>query len=533
MSSIFSYIGKSLWYIGSGYLLWNGLRLTGNPQASTALQFILFESNGYNNGVVYTAGMTPPSVPTVAAGVAGTKNTGSYSARITAIRSETGAESNATIASAVVTLTNQKLRITFPATVGNGHDLWGVYVTGANKGALGPHLSLPPSLTGMSPVGFVTEAAVVASGLGGRMLDFEWSDGDLVGRDLAPIENGLPPEGTHAFTLEGCMAVAGCYAGVDAVTVGNPGNMIAVSRAGFPEAFPPDVNHLLALPEPPTLVLSRAAGGYVYIAGRNSLSVVRYTGAITKAPLGLSVLWPDVGFSHQTNACLADGVLYGYSAIKGLVRLDSDGNPDYKFSAAVSKQFEGILSENVVVGYDPSTNMVVYGYSQNSLSRLICYNKAWGVWSAPIHFEELVNPPTAPATIKSMYTENGQLYIVLDTGGADYAIYQFNSGAGSNWALRSAWRDAGAPEKNKTITQLHTATGNNSTNPTSMVVYKNLNETVVDTTTYETAGEAEHLKVKRTNIRNAKTYSVKLTGTDDDSLGLEVTVEGVLSEVDT
>lgn len=530
MSSIFSYIGKSLWFIGEGYLLFNGARLTGDPYASTTLQFILFESGGYDNGTIYTAGLAAPSAPTVAAGAASTKNTGTYSVRLTAIRSETGAESNASISSAVVTLTAQKLSITFPATVGNGHDKWGVYVTAANKGSLGPHLSLPTSLTGMTPQGQVTEAAVVA---GGRTLSFEWNDGDLVGSSLAPIENGLPPTGTHAFTLEGCMAVAGCYGGVDAVSTTNPGNMIAVSRAGFPEAFPADVNHLLALPEPPTLVLSRGAGGYVYIAGRNSLSVVRYTGAITKAPLGLSVLWPDVGFAYQTNACLADGVLYGYSAVKGLVRLDSDGNPDYKFAAAVSKQFEGISAEDVVVGYDPSTNMVVYGYTDGGLSRLLCYNKAWDVWSAPIHFEELIDVPTAPAIIKSMYTTDGQLYIVLDTGGADYAIYQFHSGNGSNWALRSAWRDGGFPEKNKTITQLKTATGNNSANPTSMEVYKNLDETVVDTTTYETAGEPEHLKVKRANIRNAKTYSVLLTGTDDDSLGLEVTVEGVVSEVDT
>jgi hypothetical protein len=226
-------------------------------------------------------------------------------------------------------------------------------------------------------------------------------------------------------------------------------------------------------------------------------------------------------------------MLYGYNAVKGLVRIDEDGNPDYKFSSGVAKYFEGIDSADVAVGYDPSSGMVVYGYTANEVSRLLCYNKAWDVWSAPIEFENLVSPPPDPATIISMYTDDGLLYIVLDTGLPTYSIYKFNSGEGSSWKLRSAWRDAGAPEKNKTITAMHTATGNNSTNPTTMKVFSNLSEDVKDSVTYETAGESEHLRVKRTNVRNAKTYSIELSGIDDDSLGLEAVVEGVVSEVDT
>jgi hypothetical protein len=530
MSSIFSYIGRSLFFIGSGHLIFNGLRLTGDPAASTTLQFALFQNSGYNNGVIYTAGLSVPSQPTVAAGAAG-KNTGSYSVRLSAIRSQTGAESNASIQSAPVTLTAQKMAVTFPAAVGNGHDKWGVYVTAANFGSVGPHLSLPSTLTGESPIGYVTETSVVA---GGRTLSFTWYDGDIVGGDLAPIDNFVPPAGTHAFALEGCMAVAGCYGGVDAVSTTNPGNMIAVSKAGFPEAFPVDINHLLALPEPPTLVLTRAAGGYVYIAGKNSLSVVRYTGAVSKAPLGLSVLWPDVGFAYQTNACLADGVLYGYSATKGIVRIDGDGNPDYRFGAAVVRQFESVSASTVAVGYDPSTNLVVYGYTSGGVSRLICYNKSWDVWSTPIEFETLVSVPAGgPATIKSMYTNAGQLYIILDTGGTDYGIYQFNSGTGSTWKLRSAWRDGGAPEVNKTITSVKSATSDNSTNPETIKIRKNLNDTVVASKSFATVGAAKHFTVYRTNVRDAKTYSIEQTGNDDDTLALELVVDGIASQINT
>lgn len=532
MSSIFSYIGRSLWFIGDGYLLFNGDRLSGNPQATTTLRFILFESDAYDSGTIYTAGLAAPGAPTVAQSATAGKLNGTYSVRLTAIRSTTGAESSASIQSNVVTCSNKKIDIPFPAAVGNGHDKWGVYITKTDFGSKGPHYALPTALTGESPAGFVKETTV--AGAGSRTLSFDWFDGDLVGQELAPIDNAVPPVGTHAFPLEGCIAVVGCYAGPDGVTVARPGNMIAVSKAGFPEAFPVDVDHLLTLPEPPTCVLTRAAGGFVYIAGPNSLSVVRYTGSVSKAPMALSVLWPDTGFAYQNNACLADGILYGYSAVKGLVRIDNDGNPDYRFSAAVVKQFEGVAAADVFLGYDPGSNHVVYGYNvSGGYPRLMCYNKAWDVWSAPIELENLVDPIPSGSSIKSMYTDGGQLYLVIDTGEAEYEVYKFNSGSGSTWKLRSAWRDGGQPEMNKTITRILSATGNNSSNSSTLKLYINLSETVRDSETYTGSSSPEHLRVKRTGQRNAKTYSVELGGTDDDTVGLEAVVEGVFSEVDT
>ena len=518
-----------MWFIGDGYLLFNGNRLTGNPQATTTLRFILFQSGGYNSGQIFTAGMPIPDAVTVAESSTSGKLNGTYSVRATAIRSSTGAESSASVQSSIVTCTNKKIDVTFPAAVGNGHDQWGLYVTPTNRGASGPHLALPPTMTGETPASFVKESTVAAAP--GRTLSFDWYDGDIVGGDLAPISNGIPPQGTHAFALEGCMAVVGCYAGPDGVTIARPGSMIAVSRAGFPEAFPADIDHLLALPEPPTCVLARQAGGYVYVAGPNSLSVVRYTGATNRAPLSLSVLWPDVGLANQNNGVLADGVLYGYSAVKGIVRIDSDGNPDYTFSAAVAKELEGIPASAVMTGYDPSTNHVVWGYTYGGVSRLICFNKSWNVWSTPIEFESLVNPPPAPAEIKSMYTDNGQLFIVLDTSEDDYTVWKFNAGAGSSWKLRSAWRDGGYPETNKTLTKVLTATGNNSNNPSTIKIYTNLSETVKDYETYTSSGSPEHLRRKRLNLKNAKTFSVELSGTDNDSLGLEAVVEGIVSEI--
>lgn len=606
VGSIFSYISRSLWYIGAGRVLFNGAALTGNPDASTTLKFRLFDTGAYN-GTTYTAGMTAPGSPTIAQGPVGTRLNGTYSVRLTAIRSTTGAESNASQSSPSISLANFKAAINFPAAVGNGHDKWGVYVTLANFGTKGPHYLLPPSLTGESPIGFVKESTIAAAtanitvitnanpavitivghgfqtgqtvtiagaastlgaaingarvitvltadtfsipvdttatssygGTGataaGRTLYFEWYDGDLVGQDLAPVTNFVPPVGTHAFSLEGCIAVAGCYGDVSSgVTTGAPGNMIAVSRAGFPEAFPIDADHLMALPEPPTLVLTRAASGVVFIAGKNSLSIVRYTGASGKAPLALSTLWPDVGFATFTNACLADGVLYGFTAGRGAVRMDSDNNPDYLFASGIAKFFDGVPASAVCTGYDPASTNVVYGFTNGGVSRLICFNKGYGVWSTPINFEDLVAVPSGgPATIKEMFTNAGQLYIVLDTGGSEYAIYQFHSGSGTLLKLRSAWRDGGAPEKNKTVRWMKMATENVSSNTITMDVYKNLDSTnKAATKAFTPKGSPEHLS-NRIDIINAKTFMVHLEGISASATSIEGLLSGIISEIDT
>ena len=537
IGSAFSYIARSLWYIGAGRVLFNGTALTGNPDASTSLKFRLFDSGAYN-GTTYSAGLAAPAAPVISVGAVGNKLNGSYSVRLTAVRSTTGAESNASQSSAAVTFSNQMCRVTFPAAVGNGQDKWGVYVTPTDFGTKGPHYLLPPSLTGESPIGFVKESTVAASVLGApgdRKLDFEWFDGDLVGQDLAPTSNFLPPVGTHAFSLEGCIAVAGCYGDVTSgVTTSAPGSMIAVSRAGFPEAFPIDIDHLLALPEPPTLVLSRAASGVVYIAGKNSLSAVRYTGQSSKAPLALSTLWPDAGFATYTNACLADGQLYGYTGTRGPVRIDGDGNPDYSFASDISRQFDGVSASTICVGYDPSSTMVVYGYTSGGVSRLICYNKAYGIWSSPIQFEDLVDVPAgSPAAIKEMITTANQLYLVLDTGGSENAFYQFNAGTGATWKLRTPWRDAGAPEQNKTITKLNFATDNNNSNTITLDVYKNLiTATKADSKSFVPIGAAEQ-RYQRADVINAKTYALHLQSTDADTCGIEITAEGIVSEINT
>jgi len=214
--------------------------------------------------------------------------------------------------------------------------------------------------------------------------------------------------------------------------------------------------------------------------------------------------------------------------------MDEDRNPDFTFAAGIARQFDGVSASSVVVGYDPASTMVVYGYTSGGVTRLICFNKGFGLWSAPIQFEDLVSVPAgSPATIKEMFTNAGQLYIVLDTGGSEYAVYQFHSGSGATVKLRSAWRDGGAPEKNKTIRWMKMATENVTANTLTMDIYKNLDATTpAASASFTPKGSPEHLS-KRIDVINAKTFMVHLQGVTTSATAIEGELAGIISAIDT
>jgi hypothetical protein len=120
----------------------------------------------------------------------------------------------------------------------------------------------------------------------------EWADSDLLAH-LAPIDDFQPPAGTHCFSIENVMNVAGCYAdAVNAPTQNLPGSAIAVGIPNFPESFNPD--HLLFLPDKLTHILSRPSDTFVYVLCNKSVYAAVYTGA---APaIALTNVWPGRWF---------------------------------------------------------------------------------------------------------------------------------------------------------------------------------------------------------------------------------------------
>jgi len=98
------------------------------------------------NGQTYQAGLPKPSAPEISLAVdvmgqpiAG-QVSGDVSAELTRIRTVTGAESEASDTSNIVTPTDGKIRVAFPLSLADqGQDEWGVYLTRHGFGGVGPH----------------------------------------------------------------------------------------------------------------------------------------------------------------------------------------------------------------------------------------------------------------------------------------------------------------------------------------------------------------------------------------------------------
>jgi hypothetical protein len=141
VGSIFRVLG-AWFFIGAGSLFKNGVDTSAD--ASTTLQIKKVTSGSL--GTTYQAGLAQPSAPIISAvtppsGYSG-KNNGVVSVKIARVRAATGARSNASLVSNIITTTNQSVAVTFPSVDVNGQDYWEVDVTKNGEGAIGNHFFL-------------------------------------------------------------------------------------------------------------------------------------------------------------------------------------------------------------------------------------------------------------------------------------------------------------------------------------------------------------------------------------------------------
>lgn len=131
--------GEAVFLIGSGNTFLDDF-FNSIGVASSQLQVRI-------GGQTYQAGLPKPPAPTLEIArdsigqPIGGRVTGLTSARITRLRTATGAESPASDTSALVSPTGGRLRLSFPQalTSSQGQDRWGVYLTRQGFGGEGPH----------------------------------------------------------------------------------------------------------------------------------------------------------------------------------------------------------------------------------------------------------------------------------------------------------------------------------------------------------------------------------------------------------
>ncbi len=266
----------------------------------------------------------------------------------------------------------------------------------------------------------------------------------------------------------------------------------------LPLIYPPD--SLLFLPATPRAVLSRAADGFVYIAGDGYVAALLYTGG--RNPLSLRVVWPTTGIQNPNNWFLGEGGrLYAATAKRGLVRIDAEGQPDTTFALKITDDTASWNMASVCGGYDADHNRDVFGHGQ----MIYCFNPQREEWDAPIDLSTKII-----GNLVSMVPVSGGLLLAANDG-TTIRIYTFNSGTGMTYTavgqlhLSSTEQDI--------LLNMQVGIRSDSVNPVTVKIFANGEEVVpVDTRTLTpVANKKQHLLTQRTNVRNAKSHQVSIS----------------------
>jgi hypothetical protein len=303
---------------------------------------------------------------------------------------------------------------------------------------------------GAGSVTFSPQAPLVEqadSGGAARSLDFDFADSDLLD-DLAERIFEPPPAGTHVFQTGPVMVVAGT----------SDGSGLTPSRPGQFEQYDPTLEVFLNPVEPIVRVETRPQDGVTFIATRNSLQTVIFTGN-DEFPIIPRTIWPATGAAHPSGMVVTLRGVYTVPAQGGLVRSSGSETPDDAFADPVRDILDRWPAEETVLGYEPEEQAVVVACRKEML---IFYEKS-GRWSGILDATDFLGVggfSLDEAAVVSAVTASGRLYLSIgeyynetDSG---KSLYEFGRSVGTTWSVRSLARHGGAPAFPKTIAQLRT-----------------------------------------------------------------------------
>lgn len=389
---------NTTWAIGSGTAYVGGSALSGSVTSSLKLLV---------SGALEAAGLAKPSAPTVAESAsASSKLNGSYSICVAPYRSTTGAIGNRSNPSAVIAVKNKKITLTFPATV-TGQTHWLIYGSRRGFGSVGAWFLI---------------TSIAATAIATLTLDIEYFDGELGA--LAPTTNDVPPTGTHCAALGGVMCVIGSYGGYG----------VSPSKPGYPEAFDVSQTSFLASREPVTAVTARGTDGGIFVATRNSISIVILSGSEVTPVLPRGV-FENVGVAHGNAMCWVYDTLYLFSSTGAACRTHGSEKPDLTFAIPVQDYFR---EQATTTGFFTGANTRVIFDERNGCVLFCSGNVAvpfmldTETWSTPI---------TLPGTVTAGVALAGNGLVAVGA-----TLYTLDTAAGSPAAtatLTSPYQYAG------------------------------------------------------------------------------------------
>jgi hypothetical protein len=453
----------------------------------------------YVGGTLVAAGLSAPAsvtAPVIAdSGVTGTKLSGSYSIALVAYRSTTGAVSNRSLPSNVVSVKNKLIRVTFPA-VPTGATHWIIYGSRRGFGSVGPWFRITSLALTALPVGTYSV---------GTTFDVEWFDGEL--GELAPINYDPPPSSgvSHCVGMGGSMCALG------------PNGRISPSIVAKPEAYPVDFVTFIGSREAITSVTGRSTDGIAYVATANSLNVLITSGS-DLTPVIPRGIWENTGFASGSAFTLVGRDIYGMAG-SGPVRTHGDADPDQSFAAPVLQYMldNGWTSANTIVVHAPDNHCVYFAKGTICLAYMLAGEEA-GYWSTPITI------PSATAGV----TVGGVGYIA--SGATLYSLDKSGGTAAGSWFLQGPYQGAGEYlDNDKTLIYFKAASANNVT------------ADLFDYATGASLGTPFPLSITAPhgtgwtplNFVNVRGYALKVSGTGTNQRFRHATLDLLIEEMHT
>lgn len=501
--SIFGLIARALAFVGAvSNLVINGTSRAVN--ASTAMQILLYKAGSYSGAGTgpFVAGIAQMSAPIIAVTPnASTTNSGTTSVVTGFVRGATGGRGRKSSPSAVLVVSNFKVRVTVSAgdlavATANGYDRLYIATTKWGFGGTGPHYELIE--IAISSLGTVDTVA--------NSYEIEYSSAEL--NTLAPLDDFPPPACVFGAALEDVVAAIGAYGDISSgVSDTSPGTAIAESLPVFIESFPPDRLHFL--PGAPVGVLPNPSGGFAYIGCLNSMNALSYTGG--NPALAVQGIWATIGIASQTAFFLGEGGrLYCFSNGKrGLVRIGDGGDPQTDWAADVVDYVAGWTPADVVGGRDNDYNLNVFCHHREA----VAFNDQLGRWCAPLDFS---NTLSANEVICAAVTINGALILAsrdtVSTGTA-LKLWTLHGGSGTVWDVYYNWNRSQDISDDIALVEF-TVRADTVVNPILLELFRNVDEsTVVETKSYTLTGTGKSHLIKKCDMKAAKSHRVHIRGT--------------------
>lgn len=297
---------------------------------------------------------------------------GNYSLVVTPARKETLGYNNPSERADVTIATGDMIQITFPAMdTARGQNAWIDWDTtfADTLGADLNYLNGPWHRRAMT-----TDEQVSTSG-GVRLIEF--LDAEIENNELVAFNNDAPTPAYFVELLNAVPVYISCQGPGNASNTSPtaPGPFIVPAKPNNIEAAPLELAYSSSPPE--TIIGAVAALGRLYLLTFLSLQIAQGT-ASDIVPILIRPFWKD-GFANPYQLVFVNGNLYGFP-VAGPSRSVGDGDQIEAERDWAEDVAEIVLTWNcgqVLVGYDPYNDAVIYFHSADRLNSSGFWTTRW------------------------------------------------------------------------------------------------------------------------------------------------------------